>query len=1076
MLMHEPYIARVFTVCRMRIDANIPLYLSSGLTYIWCLMGRTIIHCLCCSFLLLGVGAQLNSSFANVPRDDQFVAITSANESVGAVYDVLQDEQGVIWVGTDKGLLRYDGNALISTLDVDPEATWLDGVVIHALQMDSQGRVWVIYEEGIAFWNKASRSFEQLAQVPGKQSTVILEQRKDHYWIGTEDGLYFFDTTSPEDQTLERLVFVNEQQNRRNLNFITALFLDKDARLWVGAAEGVYVLDTETRQIQEVFSSEAKVPTPYISFIEQDVSGGIWLGTRENGLIRVGRPPTDAEGFVDHIEYISDLPSPQLLSVQENRDGEFYIGTANNGFFLWDPISMKISEWSLYHLYDNENVFWDGARVFSLFIDRTGLLWLGTDSGLFRSASRPVFSLHSALSDTLQALNVKHVKSITHDVNGYLWIGSFGEGVVRFDERGGDVVHFKSEPDNANALIDDRVLAIDVDKDLNVWILTSGGISRFDLATSTFSSYLESNAVSITDENIIFQDIFVSEANEVLVTTSFNGLLKYNALEDSFEEWPFFLGVDKDPARLEIRQIIEDQSDMLLFAAGKGGLLKYDPLDQSFSAIHDTPDSETVSLNGMDVVSITQASNSDLWVGTAQGGVFRIEADGAEVVQYTRRDGLPGNEVTCIIEDSEGYIWIAVRGGVARYDPDQETLTRYNEHDGLRSTQFYYNSCLLSENKVLLGNNIGVEVLDLDEVSTSTPRPVVQLASIHVLNTPVHLADAQQSIQLERDNNHIRFQFFVPDYLEPAENKLMYQLSGVDEQWRPAETDNVITLSDLAPGTYQLFVKGANHRGIWSEPKIYSIQVASMRWLLLGGVGITGLLILGGLGGMLFLRSKYQGKIKELEEENLALQDESHQSVERTKAEIARDLHDDLGADLSRLVLSLENRLQREDLSDFSLSWTRECWAYAQRVTREVRFLSWSVDPDRNWLPDLVDRIYREAHDTFDVDKIQFLTSRIPHIHLPPAVRKNIFLIFRESLTNIINHASAQKIRIHISYKKRMLEIVVEDDGIGFDVEKIVEGNGLSNMRKRASDLKANLFWESKRGNGTRVLFQYLVE
>ena len=1021
---------------------------------------------LCCIPLMEGAFAQLRSG-------DHFIEVTDEYQPVGSVYDLLQDEAGAIWSATENGLYYYDGNVLAGVLELDPRATWLDRVAIHELMIDSQGRVWIIYQDGIAFWDEESRSFLPLTQIAGKRGTAILEQAKDHYWIGTEDGLYYLDATSATDPNLERLVFVNEHENGGNLNFITTLYLDQNEVLWVGTSEGLCVLNTKTRQIKEIMVPDASEPLPYVSFIEEDASGQVWFGTRENGLVRVGKQATSDEQVEADVKFFTALPSRQLLSVQQNREGTFFIGTANNGFFLWDPIREAVADLSLYHVGNEDETSMAGARVLSLLLDKTGLLWLGTSSGIYRSVYRPVFTSYNLLHESLAARNIKHVKSLVQDPRGHLWVGSFGEGVVHVDEQSGEVVHFKNQPGEPNSLIDDRVLAIDVDKQLNVWILTSGGISRFDLTTDTFSSYLVSDAVSIVDENIIFQDIFVSASNEVWVTTSFNGLLKFDSHENQFKPWPLLVEGANDYSLLEIRQIIEDQDGMLWFAAGKGGLLKYDVYNQSFV---DIVVGEENVLKGMEVVSLTQTKNGDIWAGTQRAGVFKIPGDGSGYAQYTRQEGLPGNEVTCIIEDRNGYIWISVRDGVARYDPELDTLLKYDEHDGLRSTQFYYNSCLLSENRVLLGNNLGVEVLNLDDVSEPEPRPIIQLASVQVLNTPLYPKDMSQPIQLERDNNYIRFQFFIPDYLNPSQNQLKYKLSGRDMQWKVAGADHVLAFSDLDPGRYRLFVKGANHRGVWSEPHIYTIEVSSMRWYLLGGIGITGLLFIGGLGGAWSFRNKYLVRIKELEAENLSLQDESQQSVERTKAEIARDLHDDLGADLSRLVLSLENRLQRDDLSDFSLAWTQECWQYAQRVTREVRFLSWSVDPDRNWLPDLVDRIYREAHDTFDVDKIQFLTSKIPHIHLAPKVRKDIFLIFRESLTNILHHASAQKIRIQVSYKKRMLEIIIEDDGIGFDVEKVVEGNGLSNMRKRARNLNANLFWDSKAGRGTRVVFQLLVE
>ncbi|MBX2821137.1 MAG: ATP-binding protein [Rhodothermaceae bacterium] len=1041
-----------------------------------CTSTSTKSRCISTLLVLLLLGFFSQNAFAWVFDTDPFVEVSGVNYQVGGVNDLLQDEVGFIWMATDRGLLRYDGNDLVQALDIDPDAVWLDRVNIHDLSLDSKGRIWILFFNGIGYWDSEAQSFHQVSHIANKESTVILEQGKDQYWIGTKDGLYFYDASVAIDRSLERLVFVNENQDGRNRNFITSLYLDTNDRLWVGTSEGLCILDTQTRQIQEVFAPDAPLATPFVSFIEKDASGGMWIGTRENGLIYVELLSEEEGVSTPTIDYFTNVPSPHLLSVEKKDNGQLYIGTASKGYFVWDPLLQQHPDSLSNQPNAIAKTFFSGARVQSLFLDRTGLLWVGTANGVYKSTRRPVFSSTNSLSQHLQALNIKHVKSLVKDANGHYWIGAFGEGVVRVDEQKGEITHYKNVPDKANSLVDDRVLALDVDKDLNVWILTSGGISRFDLKSDSFSSYLESDDVSIVDEKVIFQDIFVSDANDVWVATSFDGILKYDVDNDRFESRELPLKVSNEESLLEIRQVIEDNEGGLWFAAGKGGLLKYDSESQFIEEIVYTNEVDEAVLAGKEVVSLTQSLNGDLWVGTLQSGAFRVNPKTGGIVQYSRKQGLPGNEVRCILEDQKGYVWIATRDGLARYNPDSDALLKYDEHDGLISTQFYYNSCILSEGSLFLGNNLGVEVLNIAALDDLESRPSVQLSSIRVLNTPLHLNDQRQPIQLERDHNHIRFQFFLPDYLDLGENQLMYKLTGVNDEWVAAEEKNVVTFTDLPPGTHQLFVKGANHRGVWSEPSIYSIQVSSIRWFFYGGIGLTGLIFMGGIGVLLSYRKKYRTRIKELEGEKLALQDESQQSVERTKAEIARDLHDDLGADLSRLVLSIENRLQRDDLSDFSLSWTKELWEYAQRVTREVRFLSWSVDPDRNWLPDLVDRIYREAHDSFDVDKIQFLTSKIPHIHLVPSIRKDIFLIVREAMTNIISHAEAEKIRIQVNYKKKMLEIAIEDDGVGFDVDQVLEGNGLSNMRKRASNLNANLFWETTQGHGTRVVFQFLIE
>ena len=1005
-------------------------------------------------------------------EQDPFTLVSDVHHSGHMVYDLLQDEKGFIWIATDKGLLRYDGNVLSSAIQLDQGAVWLDRVSIHKLERDSNGRIWVVLQDRVAYWDWNTHTFQPVSFLDGLRVTDIVEQGKQKFWVSTEDGLYFYDASSTDDRAVEKLVFISERNDPRNRNFITALYLDKNGWLWMGTSEGACILDTQTRNITEITKPGDSLSMEYTVFIEEDVTGAMWIGTRENGLLRVLINESEGGEWGSEIDHFSSLPADRLLSVQKKPNGHFIMGT-HAGLFGWDPVNTQVVDVFDSFVLEHMETLMPGERVLSLHVDQTGLVWLGTENGVYKSTYRPAFSTDRTYADSL---GIKHIKSIVLDKHQGLWAGSFGEGVVHIDGQSGAVTRYKSKPDEPNSLVDDRVVAIDIDQTQHVWILTSGGISRLNPYTNTFKSYLASNDVSVFDENLIFQEIFVSQANEVWVTTSYFGVLKYDPVQDVFKRWDEPIPGYTDQSLYEIRHLIEDDEGNIWFAAGRDGLLKFDTAGQSIQTLEDILGEAAGALKGEEFVTLTQSSSGEIWAGSLQGGAFRIDPRSQTVTSLTRLDGLPGNEITCIKEDKKGFIWMVVRDGLARYDTQRNTVLKFDEHDGLRSTQFYYNSCLLAHDTLYLGNNVGAEEINLQTFDALERRPSVQLTSVQVMDHTLKNQAYISPIQLNKVNNFVRFQFFVPDYLDPSENQLLYKIPGLSPEWKVADVDNVVSLEDLQPGAYQLFVKGANHRGVWSDPQIYTIQVSSFSWFLWGGVGI-GMMLLLAVGGLVYrARTKYVTRIRDLEADNMTLQDESEQSIQRTKSEIARDLHDDLGADLSRLVLSLENRLQREDLSDFSLTWTQECWEYAQRITREVRFLSWSVDPERNWLPDLVDRIYREAHESFDVDRIQFITSKIPNIHLAPKVRKDIFLIFREALTNIINHASARKIRIQVDYKKGMLVIILEDDGVGFDVDKIVEGNGLSNMKKRASDLRANLYWESQRGSGTKVVLQYVVQ
>ena len=303
-----------------------------------CAFASTRSTCLYFVLVLFLLGSFTQRAFGWAFDLHPFIEISGDNYHVAGVNDLLQDQVGFIWMATERGLLRYDGNALVQALDIDPDAVWLDRVDIHDLSLDSKGRVWMLFHNGIGYWDSEVQSFHQVSHIANKETTVILEQGKDQYWIGTQDGLYFYDASVAIDQSLERLVFVNENHDGRNRNFITSLYLDTNGQLWVGTSEGLCILDTQTRQIQEVFSPDAPLATPYVSFIEKDARRGMWIGTRENGLIHVELLPEGERAVTNSIEYFTNLPSQHLLSAEKTDNGQLYIGTANKGFFIWDTL------------------------------------------------------------------------------------------------------------------------------------------------------------------------------------------------------------------------------------------------------------------------------------------------------------------------------------------------------------------------------------------------------------------------------------------------------------------------------------------------------------------------------------------------------------------------------------------------------------------------------------------------------------------------------------------------------------------------------------------------------------------
>ena len=982
----------------------------------------------------------------------------------GKTSAILQDKDGFLWIATEHGVLRYNGTSLSSAENLDGSASWLAGVPVQQLLQDARGNVWIVSKEGIAVWEKRNRRIQRINELDSLDVSSIIEHEGTLFWIGTKKGVYLFDAVrkilNPVAPTLDKAI-----------GPVTSMYKDDDERLWIGTSSGLFFINPDTNSLSAVSSLEQKGNVSPVSFITQDFNGTIWAGTLGDGLLQVIAPSNTTDSNVYSVESVHGVPAERLTSMIKDKNGRFLIGTAQKGLFLWDPLRQSALTFQGTMYLGGQIAAHNSQTITALFQDRTGVLWAGTTNGLLKGIVNPGLVMDSQLEELLGDSEIKHVKTFSRGADGRLWAGTFGQGLLSVNSQTGELSQYRHDSENTNSIVNDRIIAIEMDKLQHLWIATHAGLSRYDTKNDQFKTYLEGPG----NDHLLFQDVFVSRDNEILVTTSNAGVFKYNPLNDQFEPWPLRVGQEDAKKFYDIRHVYEDRNGVLWFAAGLEGLIRFDRDESAIRTIGNKPSVYQV-IRGHEVISVTQSEHGDIWAGTKGAGIFRLSSESDQISHFSQDEGLSGNEVFCVIEDSGGYIWAALRNGLVRIDTDSDEVVRFDKHDGLAYGQVHFNACFNHGDLLYLGNDKGITAIRTNKVEIDKQGTLAELTGVSVWDQPFPYSGESQTISLSRDQNYIQLQFMIPDYLSPDENKLMYRLDGFEDTWNVSGEDYVVSYTDLDPGKYHLLVKASNHRGVWSSPRAYEIKVSAFPAIGLGlSEGITlGFVLLICL--VFTLHFTYKRRIDNLEKKYAALKSERNHSAENIRSQIARDLHDDLGADLSRLVLSLENRLQREDLSDFSLAWTRECWDYAQRVTKEVRHLSWTVDPERNWLPDLVDRIYREAHDTFETDQVDFRTSRIPKVFLPPLARKDIFLIFREAVTNISNHASTENISIFVNYKAELLELIIEDYGVGFDPDEVKEGNGLKNMRRRAQNLNARLAWERIPQGGTRVMLQVPLE
>ncbi|MGA9119777.1 MAG: triple tyrosine motif-containing protein, partial [Bacteroidota bacterium] len=499
-----------------------------------------------------------------------------------------------------------------------------------------------------------------------------------------------------------------------------------------------------------------------------------------------------------------------------------------------------------------------------------------------------------------------------------------------------------------------------------------------------------------------------------------------------------------------------------------GGLNVLDPATGKFSRFIESED----GLTNNTVLSIYEDSKGTLWLGTYGGGLNRFDPAKGTFSAYTDAHGLPNNVVYGILPDRKGNLWLTTNKGLARFSPATGTCRVFDANDGLQGNEFnqgaYHES---SSGELFVGGVNGVNAFFPEEVTDNPTIPPVYLTSFRIFDKPANLGAAVntvQRIQLEYDQNYFSFEFVALDFSSPEKNRYAYRLEGLDASWIDAGRRRFASYTNLDPGQYVFRCRGSNSDGVWNESGAFiELVIAPPYWKTWWFQTAALLVVLGSL----FLI--YRVRVNKLI------------AIERIRTSIATDLHDDIGSTLTEIALfsDVGKRFLAHDGGEESLSRARlealqrldDIGEMARALIDSMSDIVWSVNPKNDTVESLLLRMRTHAGRVLDAKGIRYelsLPSALPQQALQPAVRRALYLIFKEAVNNIVRHSTANFVRMEVARDRSLLGLTIVDNGRGFDTREIGIGNGVNNMRNRAATLGGECRIVSSREAGTTVKVQ----
>lgn len=471
---------------------------------------------------------------------------------------------------------------------------------------------------------------------------------------------------------------------------------------------------------------------------------------------------------------------------------------------------------------------------------------------------------------------------------------------------------------------------------------------------------------------------------------------------------------------------------------------------------------------------INQHPDGRVWIATING-LYILK--GTRVIKYiTTNDGLPNSFVYSVLFDDEGNSWISTNRGLAKID-SMFRITTYSAQEGLQGDEFNTKGyCKGPDGTLYFAGVNGINFFKPKNLVSKTEPSLTMLTGIEVNNQP-YLPNLQpeflQTISLPYNQNNIRLSFSYMDFTVPERNQYKFWLKGFQNDWTTPQTNNTVQYI-LPPADYELHVLGANYEGVWSkEPLILKIRILPPWYQTVWARIIFALLILGAVGGIFYFisRNRYQKRLQQLEME---------QEVQKEKQRLSRDLHDNLGSQLtwlSNTINQLERTQEEHQPMDKKLSQLKEGSGELMQTLRET---IWIMNKEKIAAVELFDKLVSHAARHIEAyAPLQLHTEEniITNILLGSGQALQLFRICQEAITNTCKHAQATLLNIKATADEKQFSITISDNGKGFDLNTNDPSGhyGLQNMQERARESNFELKIESSKGKGANVIVSVLI-
>lgn len=998
------------------------------------------------SYLTIGL---LASARAEELKFDHLT--TSDGLSEGVIYCILQDSKGYIWFGTHDGLNRYDGYSFTVFKNIPYDSLSLNNNQITALFEDRRGTLWVGTQNGLHRFNRHTETFERIlpehnnpTSISGIGIEAICEDKAGNIWIGADNGLNVLRAATLQTASSRKLLFHHVEQalfkDTYHQNFfVRSVYCDSSGTMWLGTRYALYYFREEDTSATLVFQGSSEVTA-----ICERTRGKVWFGTLD-GLY-------EYDAALHRYSAISEITS-QLFhdkgvrSIIRDSDGNFWIATFA-GLYKRD---VQTNSFRVFTNEPGDIRTLSNNRVYSLCLDKSGVLWIGTfGKGIDRvNLARKKFHHYLHHGENISDQRDNMVMALLEDRFGKIWLGTWENNIAVFDRYANRWLHLKSSNSSAYALCEDNAGTI--------WIGDGVWLSKYVERQERIVAQLPGEVLSLVYDAPF---LWFGQA----------GILKQLHVQTMQEaSYPFDSALFPSIAAIQI-----SQEKNIWFAAGK--LYQFNLSTKQMKAYsHDPHNASSISSNN--IISLCVARTGALWIGTNGGGLNRFNKENETFTHYFERDGLPNNVIYGILEDEKGNLWISTNRGISRFDPKKGAFRNFDVDDGLQANEFNRGACFKNKKgEMFFGGVNGFNSFFPNEIQDNPHIPSIVLTDVRVLNERRKFTTSYpelKEIRLSYDENFFSFEFAALDFTNPSKNKYAYMLEGFDNDWVKAGSRHIANYTDVHPGEYLFRVRGSNSDDVWNNDGLFiAVTIIPPYWATwwFRSIATIGLL---SIGPILYFR-----RVNKLEREKKIREAFSRQLIESQENErkrIAAALHDSLAQNLiiskNHAALGLKNVRGESNLEHLT-----EISSLLTQSLDEVREIAYNLRPyhlDRIGLTRTLEYLIYKVKSSTTIEchtEIENIDKR-----LSPESEINLYRIVQEAFNNVVKHSEATRLQLSVQRIDRRIEIKIEDNGKGFDRQSTTPaaetngGFGLTGIAERVRLLRGTFTIHTQEGNGTTI-------